>query len=90
MYLEVGIYCSALDGTLSIHDKSRKERERHVFLFDNMVVLCKPTRRSAPSANPEYRFKEKLLIKHIEVVSLEDSEGERGGVKRGERGRGAE
>lgn len=70
-----------VDGTLSIHEKSRKDRERHVFLFDNMMVLCKPTQRrgAAPSASPEFRFKEKLLIKHIEVVSLEDSDGKREG-----------
>lgn len=53
-----------------IVERNRKDRERYAFLFDNMLIMCKPT-----SQRPEYKFKEKLLIKHIDVTDIEDSDG---------------
>lgn len=64
------------EGSLVIQDKNKKDRERYAFLFDTMLILCKPTgqRKNVPSSQ-DYRFKEKLLIKHLDVADIEDSEG---------------
>lgn len=67
------------EGSLVIHEKGKKDRERLAFLFDTMLVLCKPTgQRKNPTSSQDYRFKEKLLIKHLDVADLEDTEGEQG------------
>ena len=65
------------EGDLIIQEKG-KDRERHAFLFDNMLILCKSTGRgrTVSSSPQDYRFKEKLLIKHLDVVDMEDTEGE--------------
>ena len=52
--------------------------ERYVFLFDQLIVLCKPNNpRRDSKAGPvaEYKLKEKFLIKKVEVVDREDTEG---------------
>lgn len=68
-----------VEGGLIINEKGKKDRDRHAFLFDNMLILCKQTTgqrgKSTPSNVPEYRFKEKLLIKHIDVTDLDDTDG---------------
>ncbi|XP_067939422.1 son of sevenless homolog 1-like [Watersipora subatra] len=63
------------EGDLIIQEKG-KDRERHAFLFDNMLILCKSTGRgrTVSSSPQDYRFKEKLLIKHLDVVDMEDTE----------------
>lgn len=60
-----------------IQEKGKRDRDRYAFLFDNMLILCKPTgqRKNAAPSGQEYRFKEKLLIKHLDVTDLEDTEG---------------
>ena len=63
------------EGSLTIQEKG-KDRDRHAFLFDTMLILCKPTgQRKNLSNAQDYRFKEKLLIKHLDVSDLEDTEG---------------
>jgi len=64
------------EGGIFIYEKAKKDRERYAFLFDNMLIMCKPTgqRRNTPSAH-DYRFKEKLLIKHIDVTDIDDTDG---------------
>ena len=64
------VLCVFTEGSLAIVERNRKDRERYAFLFDNMLIMCKPT-----SQRPEYKFKEKLLIKHIDVTDIEDSDG---------------
>jgi len=57
--------------------------ERHAFLFDGQIVLCKPntkrssvtaavTGRDASTSNCDWRLKEKFLIRNIEISDKED------------------
>lgn len=51
--------------------------ERRVFLFDGLMVLCKPNSRRQSSLHPnhtEYRLKEKFFIRKSEIVDLVDGE----------------
>ncbi|XP_071962114.1 son of sevenless homolog 1-like isoform X2 [Antedon mediterranea] len=53
----------------------KRMTERHVYLFDAMMVCVKlNTRRSVTSTPAEYRFKECYVIRKINVVDKEDTE----------------
>ncbi|XP_072171544.1 son of sevenless homolog 2-like [Diadema setosum] len=56
--------------------KNKKQNtERHIFLFDSMIVCCKlNTRRSVSSSSPEYRFKERYNLRKVNVVDRQDAE----------------
>lgn len=58
-----------------------KNTERHVFLFDALIVLCKQNTRRTSVSGPqaEYKLKEKFDIRKIEVRDKEDVEGKLGG-----------
>ncbi|XP_052768277.1 son of sevenless homolog 2-like [Mya arenaria] len=62
-----------LDGVLMKHTKG-KNTERHVFLFDALIVLCKQNLRRASVSGPqgEYKLKEKFQIRKMEVRDKED------------------
>lgn len=55
----------------------KKATERHVFLFDGLIILCKQnTRRSSVTGTVgEYRLKEKFLVRKVEIVDKEDTDG---------------
>ncbi|XP_033108968.1 son of sevenless homolog 1-like [Anneissia japonica] len=53
----------------------KRMTERHVYLFDAMMVCVKlNARRSVTSTAAEYRFKECYLIRKINVIDKEDTE----------------
>ncbi|XP_076042569.1 son of sevenless homolog 2-like isoform X2 [Oratosquilla oratoria] len=56
--------------------RGKRESERHVFLFDALVVLCKSNnkRSSGTGQNGEYKFKEKYLMRMVEILDREDAE----------------
>ena len=58
---------------------AKKWSERHVFLFDGLIILCKQNANSkrTSGAGPfaEYKLKEKHLIRKVDVVDREDTEG---------------
>jgi son of sevenless-like protein len=56
----------------------KKQSERRVFLFDGLMVLCKPnSRRSSVSApvGGEFRMKERFYIRKVEINDREDIDG---------------
>ncbi|XP_060570683.1 son of sevenless homolog 1-like isoform X2 [Ruditapes philippinarum] len=62
-----------LDGVLMKHARG-KNTERHVFLFDALIVLCKQNVRRTSVSQPqgEFKLKEKFNIRKIEVRDKED------------------
>lgn len=64
-----------LDGVLAKHARGRNT-ERHVFLFDALIVLCKQNlrRTSVPGPQGEFKLKEKFNIRKIEVKDKEDTD----------------
>lgn len=54
----------------------KKLTERHVFLFDGLIVLCKSNNRrsSVTGQIGEYRFKEKFLMRMVAILDREDTE----------------
>ena len=65
-----------LDGVLNKYNRGR-HTERHVFLFDALIVLCKPNLRRASVSGPqgEFKLKEKFNVRKITVRDREDCEG---------------
>lgn len=74
------IFCLA-DGVLMKFTKGKntkgKNTERHVFLFDALIVLCKQNLRRTSTSTPqgEYKLKEKFNIRQIEVRDKVDNDG---------------
>ena len=67
---------SIAEGVLNKHTRGRNT-ERHVFLFDALIVLCKQNLRRASVSGPmgEFKLKEKFNIRKISVRDKEDCEG---------------
>lgn len=76
---DIGQCCSevVMDGVLGkVGSGGRRLTERHVFLFDGLVILCKPNskRSSVTGLAGEFRLKERYLLRKIEVIDKEDGE----------------
>ncbi|CAB0009525.1 unnamed protein product [Nesidiocoris tenuis] len=62
--------------------KGRRLTERRVFLFDGVLILCKPNNKRAAVPVPaplggstaELRLKEKFFIRKVEITDFEESE----------------
>lgn len=60
----------------------RRLTERRAFLFDGLLILCKPTAASrrqssaqaATHAPTTYRLKERLFVRKVEIVDLPDAD----------------
>ncbi|XP_041468105.1 son of sevenless homolog 2-like isoform X1 [Lytechinus variegatus] len=62
-------------GKVHTGKNKKPNTERHIFLFDSMIVCCKVnTRRSVSSSSPEYRFKERYYLRKIKVVDKHDGD----------------
>ncbi|UYV82945.1 SOS1 [Cordylochernes scorpioides] len=65
-----------MDGHLGkVGSGNRRHSERIAYLFDGLLLLCKPNKRSSvvgPSA--EYRLKEKFFLRKIDIIDREDTE----------------
>lgn len=82
---DIGQSCNEffMDGPLSKVCLKNRVTERYAFLFDSLIVLCKPNnKRSAMSAVssyrdrddvPDWKYKEHFIIRNIEITDLENS-----------------
>uniref|UniRef100_F1KUD9 Son of sevenless 2 n=1 Tax=Ascaris suum TaxID=6253 RepID=F1KUD9_ASCSU len=59
--------------TSEVIKKGRGATDRHVFLFDHLLVLTK-VHRSSRSEKPIYKFKGKVLIRKSDIFDLSDTE----------------
>ncbi|XP_010775235.1 son of sevenless homolog 1-like [Notothenia coriiceps] len=68
---DIGQSCSEfiMEGTLT---RVGAKHERHVFLFDGLMVCCK-SNHGSPA---EYRLKEKFFMRKVQIHDKEDKEGE--------------
>lgn len=82
---DLGQYCNELireDVLVKWSVKTRRLTERRVFLFDGVLVLCKPiTKRAAVSVPPQlggsqadYRLKERFFIRKVEITDKDDTD----------------
>lgn len=58
----------------------RRLTERRVFLFDGLLILCKPSQRRQSSVHqnhPECKLKERFFIRKVEIIDLPDTEGKK-------------
>ncbi|XP_077999337.1 son of sevenless homolog 2-like [Glandiceps talaboti] len=63
-----------MEGVLGKTGK-RAYTERHVFLFDSLLLCCKPnTRRSVTGNNAEYRLKEKFPMRKITINDRDEND----------------
>lgn len=66
------------DDILSKINSSKRLTERWVFLFDGLMILCKPNSRRQSSVHhqnhPECRLKEKFPIRMVEIIDHQDTE----------------
>ncbi|XP_054169318.1 son of sevenless homolog 2-like [Oppia nitens] len=81
---DIGQFCNefVMDGPLcklsDMTSRSPRISERYVFLFDGLMVLCKPNNKRSSmttvTGNTQYdwRLKEKYLIKNIEIIDREE------------------
>lgn len=76
---DIGQCCNEfiLDGTLGKFGPGKRLTERHVFLFDGLMIMCKQNnKRTSVVTGPvgEFRLKERYFIRKIEIIDREDSE----------------
>lgn len=79
---ESGQYCNEFirEDNLGKVGSGKRLTERRAFLFDGLMVLCKPNnKRTSVSVNigptqGEYRMKEKYFFRKLEIIDREDSD----------------
>ncbi|GIY92459.1 son of sevenless homolog 2 [Caerostris extrusa] len=76
---DIGQCCNdfVMDGILGkVGSGGRRLTERQVFLFDGLMILCKPNNKRSSVTGPvaEYRLKEKFYLRKIEIIDRDDSE----------------
>ncbi|KAL5007967.1 hypothetical protein ScPMuIL_013548 [Solemya velum] len=64
-----------LEGVMNKHVRG-KPTERHAFLFDSMIILCKQNLRRSSVTAPtgEFKLKEKYYIRKLEIKDRDDCE----------------
>lgn len=76
---DIGQCCNEylMEGSLGKVGSGRRLTERHLFLFDGLVLLCKhSSKRSSVTGGPtpEFRLKECFFLRRIEIVDREDTD----------------
>ncbi|XP_076354021.1 son of sevenless guanine nucleotide exchange factor isoform X2 [Tachypleus tridentatus] len=75
---DIGQCCNEfiMEGVLGKVGSGKRLTERHVFLFDGLMVLCKPNNKRTSVTGPvgEFRLKERYLLRKIEVIDREDAD----------------
>lgn len=53
--------------------RNKNFAERHIFLFDHLLVICKTVKSSKGAVT--YKYKDQFDIRKIDIFDLEDDEG---------------
>lgn len=59
---------------LTRHENKLFPSERYCFLFDSMLITCKPLPLTTREAMLEYKFKEKFVIRKIEIMESDSDQ----------------
>ncbi|XP_057667174.1 protein son of sevenless isoform X2 [Diorhabda carinulata] len=66
------------EDTLTKVSNNKRLTERRVFLFDGLMILCKPNSRRQSSVHhqnhPECKLKERFFIRKVEIIDHQDTD----------------
>ncbi|XP_017780094.1 PREDICTED: protein son of sevenless isoform X2 [Nicrophorus vespilloides] len=77
---DIGQCCNEFvreDVLMKVGSGGKRPTNRRVFLFDGLIILCKPNSRrqsTVHTSHPECKLKERFFIRKVEIIDHQDTE----------------